>query len=223
MTWFQALDLIGTAVFAVTGAFRAVKHELDLLGVLVLAAFTGIGGGLLRDSLLGRLPPAALSSELHLILCLSMGLLVFFAAPRLATWWNWVKIGDAVGLGLFAALGSVQAFEAGLGPVASTLLGVLGAVGGGVIRDVLVRDLPSVLHAEIYATAAALGALLVWFLHWGTDWPSEWILLAGAGAGTFLRLLAWRLGWSLPRVRRLEAEPSLLARKKARRTQSEEK
>ena len=98
-----ALDLFGTLVFAVTGAFRAVKYELDILGVLVLSVFTGVGGGILRDVILGSYPPAVFTNEIYFLVCLCGGLLVFFTAPRIAQWWHLVKIFDAIGLGVFAA------------------------------------------------------------------------------------------------------------------------
>ncbi|NNM67800.1 MAG: trimeric intracellular cation channel family protein, partial [Spirochaetales bacterium] len=132
-----SLDLIGTFTFAVTGAFKAVKYELDILGVLSLAVITGVGGGILRDLLLGVTPPVVFLNEIYLVLCLVGGLTVFFIAPRIARWWNVVKIFDAVGLGVFAALGALKGFEHHLGVLGTLFMGALTAVGGGAIRDLL--------------------------------------------------------------------------------------
>jgi uncharacterized membrane protein YeiH len=209
---FYALDLFGTLVFAVTGAFRAVKYELDILGVLVLSVFTGVGGGIVRDVVLGTFPPAVFTNELYFLVCLGGGLLVFFTAPRLALWWNVVKVFDAVGLGVFAALGALKGFEHGLGPIGVILMGTVTAVGGGVIRDVLVREIPAVLTSDFYATAAALGALALWGCRAAGLSPE--ISLAAAAALTIgLRLLAMRLRLELPRARPLPAPPAELAKR----------
>lgn len=207
-----ALDLFGTLVFAVTGAFRAVKHQLDILGVLVLSVFTGVGGGILRDVILGAYPPAVFTNEIYFLLCLGGGFLVFFTAPKIARWWNLVKVFDAIGLGVFAALGALKGYEFGLGPIGVVMMGTMTAVGGGVIRDILVSEIPAVLTSDFYATAAALGALSLWGCKalGGSD---ELALLVGAGVTLILRLLAMRFRLNLPRVRNLPAAPAALARK----------
>jgi len=207
-----ALDLFGTLVFAVTGAFRAVKYELDILGVLVLAVFTGVGGGIVRDVVLGSFPPAVFTNELYFLVCLAGGLLVFFTAPRLAQWWNTVKVLDAVGLGVFAALGALKGYDHGLGPIGVILMGTVTAVGGGVIRDVLVSEIPAVLSSDFYATAAALGALSLWICR-ALGLSAEISLTVAAVLTTGLRLLAIRFQFGLPRVRHLPAPPSELTRK----------
>lgn len=209
---FYALDLFGTLVFAVTGAFRAVKYELDILGVLVLSVFTGVGGGILRDVVLGSFPPAVFTNELYFLVCLGGGLLVFFTAPRLALWWNVVKVFDAVGLGVFAALGALKGFEHGLGPIGVILMGTVTAVGGGVIRDVLVSEIPAVLTSDFYATAAALGAFALWGCRAAGVSP-EISLAVAAGLTIGLRLLAMRFRFGLPRARSLPAPPAELAKR----------
>ncbi len=193
------LDLFGTFVFAITGAFRAVRHELDILGVLVLSVFTGVGGGILRDVILGTNPPAVFTDETYFIVCLAGGLLVFFTAPHIARWWNLVQVSDAVGLAVFAALGALKGYEAGLGPIGVVMTGTMTAVGGGVIRDMLVREIPAVLNSDFYATAAALGSLAFWGARWG-GFDDGTALLVAAGLTLLLRLVAMRWKLGLPRI-----------------------
>jgi uncharacterized membrane protein YeiH len=207
-----ALDLFGTFVFAITGAFRAVKYELDILGVLVLSVFTGVGGGILRDVILGAYPPAVFTNEVYFLVCLAGGLLVFFSAPHVARWWTAVKVFDAIGLGVFAALGALKGYDHGLGPIGVVMMGTMTAVGGGVIRDILVSEIPAVLSSDFYATAAALGALAYWACE-ALGWGHEVGLLVAATLTIALRLLAMRFGASLPRVKTLPAPPSELAKK----------
>lgn len=208
---FFALDLVGTLVFAITGAFRAVKHELDILGVLVLSVFTGVGGGILRDVILGVYPPAVFTNETYFLLCLGGGVLVFFLAPHVAKWWNLVKFLDALGLGVFAALGALKGYDHGLGPIGVVMMGTMTAVGGGVIRDILVREIPSVLVSDFYATAAALGALCLWVcVVLGVD--SSVALMVALVVTVLLRLLALKFHIQLPRVRNLPVPPGEMAR-----------
>ena len=207
-----ALDLFGTFVFAITGAFRAVKYELDILGVLVLSVFTGVGGGILRDVILGAYPPAVFTNEIYFLLCLAGGVLVFYSAPYVARWWNVVKIFDAIGLGVFAALGALKGYQHGLGPIGVVMMGTMTAVGGGVIRDILVSEIPAVLATDFYATAAALGALALWCCE-KLGLGNEWSLLVAGCLTLALRLLAMRFKVGLPRVRNLPAPPAELARR----------
>jgi len=158
MTTLDALDLIGTFVFAVAGGFRATRHDLDLLGVMVLAVATGVGGGMIRDVLLGATPAAAIQSELYLGVCLIGGGVAFVAARRVETQWNRVMVADAVGLGVFAAIGALKALEFGLGPIGVMIIAALTATGGGAVRDVLVREIPAVIRHDFYATAVLIGA-----------------------------------------------------------------
>ena len=206
-----ALDIFGTFTFAVSGAFRAVQHELDLLGVLVLAIATGVGGGIVRDLMLGSTPPAAFQDETYLIVCIFGGLVVFFAAHRIAPHWDLVMAADAVGLSVFAAIGSAKADLYGLGAIGVVMMAAITATGGGVIRDVLVREIPAVLRADFYATAALLGGAC--FVAAGRLGCGQSTQLLGAVAVTFiLRVLAMKYGISLPKVRSLPASPSQLTR-----------
>lgn len=210
-----SLDLLGTLIFAVTGAFRAVKHELDILGVLVLSVFTGVGGGILRDVCLGITPPFVFTHEIYFGICLAGGLLVFFIAPRIARWWQVVKLLDALGLGVFAAIGAMKGYEHHLGLIGVVMIGTVTAVGGGVIRDILVREIPAVLSSDFYATAAALGALSLWVAKTLGLTDATAMLLAAA-ITLVLRLLAMYFRIRLPRVASLPAPPGVLARKLVR-------
>lgn len=205
------LDIFGTFVFAVSGAFRAVRHELDILGVLVLAIATGVGGGIARDLMIGYTPPAAFRDETYLLVCVIGGLVVFAAAGKIAPRWDCVMIADAIGLSVFAAIGSAKAELYGLGDIGIIMMAAITATGGGAIRDVLVREIPAVLRADFYATAALLGGAC--FVAAGRLGFSQSTQLICAAAVTFcLRVLAMKYGISLPKMRSLPASPSQLTR-----------
>lgn len=194
-----ALDLVGTFVFALSGALKAARHELDWLGVTVLATLTGVGGGMVRDVLLGDTPPAVFSDERFFLACLAGAVTIIVAAPTVAARWNKVMLADAVGLGLFAALGAAKGAAHGLGPIGVVLMGALTAVGGGVIRDVLVGERPAVLDRGFYATAALLGAAAFVGLT-AVGVAEAAALLAAALTCTGLRLVAMARRARLPRT-----------------------
>lgn len=195
-------DIFGTFVFAVTGGYKAARHELDLLGVLVLAVATGVGGGVVRDIILGATPPAAFHDELYLIVSLAGGLAIFFAGGRIVPRWRIVMWADAVGLGVFTAIGCAKGGLYGLGPIGIVMMGVLTATGGGAIRDMLVREVPAVIRKDFYATAALLGGMIMLACQKAGLGPDVQMMI-GAGFTTGTRLLAMRMGIGLPRVRRL--------------------
>jgi len=199
MTIIDYLDIVGTFVFAVAGAFRATRHHLDLLGVMVLAVATGVGGGMIRDMLLGATPVAAIQSELYLGVCLAGGLVVFFASSRVATQWNRVMIMDAIGLGVFAAIGAAKGLAFGLGPIGVMIMAALTATGGGAVRDILVREVPAVIKHDFYATAALLGGAALLgadALGW-SSWVQIWTAI---GVTSGLRFYAMTRGVGLPKV-----------------------
>ena len=160
-TLLLVLDIVGIAVFASSGALVGVEKKLDLFGVVFLAVGTGLGGGFMRDALLGATPAAALTDWRYITTPLVVGLLVFFVHPAVAKFARVLLLVDAAGLGLFAVAGARKAIDFGVGPVGACGVGMLTAIGGGIIRDVLVREIPTVLHREIYATAALAATLLV--------------------------------------------------------------
>ncbi|MEO0743469.1 MAG: trimeric intracellular cation channel family protein [Bacteroidota bacterium] len=199
MTVLFALDLAGTLVFAMSGALRAARHRLDLLGVLVLATATGIGGGLIRDALLGATPAAALQDEAYLLVCIAGAMLVMLAASRVQAQWDLVRYADAIGLGVFAAMGAAKATLFGLGPFGVMMMAALTATGGGVIRDVLVREVPAVVRNDFYATAALLGGA-VYALALAAGLSPNAALAAAAVVTSGLRILAMTLDLQLPRL-----------------------
>jgi uncharacterized membrane protein YeiH len=191
------LDLVGTFAFALSGALVGVRRRLDLFGVLVLSIVAATGGGIMRDTLVGATPPAALQDWRYVALSVLAGLLTFRAADLIERWRNPVQSLDAVGLGVFAVAGALKAMAFGLGPVGATLLGMLTGIGGGMARDVLVAQVPTVLKAEFYATAALAGAGVV-VSGRALGWSPTWLAVAGIAVCTGLRLFAIRRGWRLP-------------------------
>jgi uncharacterized membrane protein YeiH len=194
-----ALDLAGTFAFALNGAMTAVRHQLDLFGILVLSLAAATFGGITRDVVIGAIPPAALSDWRYVAVSLVAGLTIFFcysAADRLRAP---VLILDAAGLGFFAVSGALKAIAYGLTPFASIMLGVLTGVGGGIARDVLVAEIPTVLRAELYAVAALVGASVVVFgRSLGINSVADAVI--GAALCFGLRFMAIHYGWHLPRA-----------------------
>lgn len=156
------LDLAGTFAFALNGALTAVRAaRLDIVGVVTLGMITALGGGILRDILLGALPPATFSDWRYLLVATAGGLIAFALSRQLDRITLSITVFDALGLGLFAVTGAARALDLGAGAGQAVLLGGITAVGGGTLRDVLVRRIPSVLSSELYAVPALLGALVV--------------------------------------------------------------
>jgi len=157
-----SLDLLGTFAFAITGAIKAANRGLDWFGAIALACATGFCGGIMRDTLLGNTPPLALQKPVYAIVCIFAAILVITIKGKIISRWIFVRIADAIGLGVFTALGAIHAENAGTGGVAIVSLAVLTAIGGGMLRDVLAGEIPQVLKSEIYATAALIGGLFFW-------------------------------------------------------------
>ena len=208
LTEFQAyaastllvLDLIGTFVFALSGAVAGVRERLDLFGVLVLSFAAASAGGIMRDLLIGAVPPAAITDWRYLAVSLLAGLVVFFWYPiseRLRNLRNHVLVFDAAGLALFAVAGTQKALGYRLNPIMAALLGVLTGIGGGMLRDVLVAEVPAVLRSELYAVAALAGALLV-VAGYVLNFPPTTMAMTGAALCFGMRLVAIRRGWRLP-------------------------
>ncbi|MDQ5851446.1 MAG: trimeric intracellular cation channel family protein [Chloroflexota bacterium] len=194
------LDLIGTFVFALSGGLAGVRERLDLFGVLVLSFAAASAGGIMRDLLIGAVPPAAISDWRYLGVSLLAGLVVFFWFPRserLRKLRNLVLIFDAAGLAVFAVAGTQKALGYGLNPVMSALLGMLTGIGGGMLRDLLLAEIPTVLRSELYAVAALAGAVVVVAGH-VLNFPPTVMAIAGATLCFGIRLIAIRRGWRLP-------------------------
>ncbi len=194
----QALDLAGIFVFALSGGVLAVRHRLDLFGVLVLACATAVTGGIVRDVLIGAIPPAALADWRYLATALLAGFASFFWHRTIERLRNPVQLFDAAGLALFAVLGTDKALTFGLSPFAAILLGIITGIGGGIARDLLVVRTPVVLqHTELYAAAAMAGAGIVAIAH-AAGWSQAPAMVAGAVLCFGLRFGAIRHGWRLP-------------------------
>jgi uncharacterized membrane protein YeiH len=194
------LDLLGTFVFALSGAAAGVKNKLDLFGLMVLAFATGSAGGITRDVLIGSIPPASIHDWRYLGICVLAGCVVFLWYPKLDAHRRPVLLLDAAGLALFAVTGTQKSLAAGLNPLMAAFLGMLSGIGGGMLRDILVNETPVVLRADLYAVAAlAAGALVIGSaaLHVAPHIG----MIAGALLCFFLRLMAIYRGWHLPTAR----------------------
>src|SRR5690349_16255058 len=196
-TLLVIFDLGGTFVFALSGGMAGVKHRLDLFGVLVLASAARNSGGITRDVMIGAVPPAALRDWRYVAVSILAGLITFYCYRIISRLSSPVLVFDAAGLALFAVAGAGKALAFHAGPVAAMLLGMLTGIGGGMVRDVLVREIPTVLRTELYAVAALVGAAVVVMgrmLHL----PSSVAATAGAVLCFRLRFMAMRRGWQLP-------------------------
>nr|WP_202977173.1 TRIC cation channel family protein [Nocardioides caeni] len=195
------LDLIGILVFAVSGGLLAVRNQLDIVGVIVLAMATGLGGGVIRDVIIGSVPPPAIADWRYLLAPVVAGLVVFFWHPAVGRFERLVNVFDAFGLGLFCVAGALKAEEFGLGPVPSAALGLVTGVGGGIIRDLLAGRIPTVLrNGELYAIPALAGAAVA---ATGVELGVEPVIIAAPAAAVTIvwRLLAMQRGWSAPVAR----------------------
>ncbi len=196
-TFVRILDLGGTFVFAISGAVAAVNRRLDIFGILVLSFVAGNFGGITRDVLIGAIPPAALSDERYLLVSVLAGLLTFFFYAGVGKLKTPVLLFDAVGLAFFAVAGAQKAVTFELSPVMAALLGMLTGIGGGMMRDVLLTEIPQVLRSDLYAVAALAGASTVVVgdllgLSYAISAPVGGILCFG------IRLMAIKHRWNLP-------------------------
>ena len=194
------LDLLGTFVFALSGATLGVRKQFDLFGVLVISFAAAVSGGIVRDVLIGATPPAAISGWYYLAVSCLAGLIGFYRGSAVERLRNPVQLFDAIGLGLFAVTGAAKALAFGLGPVGAMLLGMLTGIGGGIARDILAARIPVVLQSDLYAVAALAGAAVVVLGRW-LGLPTAPLLVFGAVLVIFLRLMALRHGWRLPVAR----------------------
>ena len=191
------MDLAGTFVFAISGAMLGVKRRLDVFGVLVLSFAASSAGGILRDILIGAVPPTAVSDWRYLATSVAAGLIIFFWYTPMSRLHTAVLLFDAAGLALFSVAGAQKALAYGLGPVMAALLGMVTGAGGGVVRDLLVVRTPAVLQSDIYAVAALLGAGLA-VAGAGLHLPVVPTAICSALACFALRVAAVRYGWHLP-------------------------
>ena len=196
-TLLLVLDLVGTFVFALSGAMAGVRHRLDLFGVLVLSFAAANTGGIVRDLLIGAVPPAAIGDWRYLAVSLLAGSVTFWRPSIIARLRSPVLIFDAAGLALFAVAGTQKALAFGLNPIMAALLGMLTGIGGGLARDMLLAEIPTVLRADLYALAALAGAAVV-VIGAALRLPATAVTIAGAVLCFGLRFIAIRRGWHLP-------------------------
>ncbi|MGW4913707.1 trimeric intracellular cation channel family protein [Streptomyces sp. NPDC004270] len=197
----HTLDVIGIFVFAISGALLAVRKNFDVFGIAVLAEVTALGGGIFRDVIIGAVPPAAFTDLGYFITPLLTAFVVFFLHPHVERIQSSVLVFDAAGLGLFCVTGTTKAYSYGLNLTASVALGLATAVGGGVLRDVLANEVPSLLRwdRDLYAVPAIVGATMVALcIHYDALTP----FTSGLAVVTafVLRLLAMRFHWRAPRA-----------------------
>ncbi|WP_431042037.1 trimeric intracellular cation channel family protein [Streptomyces sp. P1-3] len=197
----HSLDIAGIFVFAISGALLAVRKNFDVFGMAVLAEVTALGGGLFRDLMIGDVPPTAFTDLGYFLTPLVATLIVFFLHPEVERITKAVNVFDAAGLGLFCVTGTTKAHDYGLGLTASATLGLATAVGGGVLRDVLAHEVPSLLRwdRDLYAVPAMVGATLAALLIRFDELNATTSALA-ATVAFVLRLLAMRFGWRAPRA-----------------------
>ncbi len=193
----DVVDLLGTFVFALSGGTAGVRSRFDIFGLMVLAFAAGNAGGITRDLLIGAVPPAAISDWRYLAVCLLAGLATFFWYGYIDRHRTLVLLFDGAGLGLFAVAGTQKAFAAGLNPVMAISMGMLTGIGGGILRDVLVNQTPTVLLADIYAVAALAAGIVVVVGH-ALHLPAVASMTAGALLCFWLRVMAIYRGWHLP-------------------------
>lgn len=201
-----AFDLTGTFVFALSGGIAAIRHRLDAFGVLVLSFAAATSGGIMRDVLIGAVPPASLQDWRYLAVSILAGIVTLVWNDRLARLQHAVLIFDAAGLGLFAVAGAGKALAYNLAPIPAAMLGMLTGIGGGVIRDVLVSEVPVVLRRDVYAIAALAGASV---LVGGEllQLPSNLVAVLGAVLCFTIRMFAIYRKWSFPLGRLPGAHP----------------
>ena len=197
----QTLDLYGTMAFAVTGAFKAIEHKSDIVGVIILSTITGVAGGTIRDIIFGNFPPVVFINPLYLIVTVVTGIIIFILYPSIKIHWNLFLKFDAVGLGVFTVIGASIAYNLfGLNILTMTLAGVLTAVGGGILRDVFVNEVPIIFVKELYASTSFAGVLILFvMLSMGINLYVATI--PSILAVTTIRLLAMKYNWNLPRAR----------------------
>jgi len=195
------LDLFGTMAFAVTGAFKAIEHKADIVGIIILATITGVAGGTIRDVILGKDLPNSLIDPSYVIITVVSAIVIFLLHSKMKKHWNIFLKFDAIGLGVFTVIGSTFAYNMfGMNFLVIVLSGMLTAIGGGILRDVFVSQTPIVFVKELYASASFLGAAVFYLVILLTN-----DVYAGTISGlllaTGLRMVAMKYNWNLPKVK----------------------
>ena len=195
------LDLFGTMAFAVTGAFKAIEHKADIVGIIILATITGVAGGTIRDIVLGKTLPNSLIDPAYVIITVVSAIVLFFLYSKMRKHWNIFLKFDAIGLGVFTVIGATFAYNlVGMNFLVIVLAGMLTAIGGGILRDIFVNQTPIVFVKELYASASFIGAVLFYFTLLITN-ELYAATIIGLVITTVLRLVAMKYNWNLPRVK----------------------
>ncbi|MCL1079648.1 trimeric intracellular cation channel family protein [Parashewanella spongiae] len=196
--WIYFFDLWGTAVFALTGALAAGHHRMDPFGVFVLAGVTAVGGGSIRDALMGTTPVFWLQDQTYILVVLTTVMLTLsFTRTNHSAPWYLLPIADALGLALFTVIGAEKAMGLGLSEVSIVIMGVITGVGGGVLRDILCRQVPMIMRTEIYATSSIVGAI-IYCLCLNMEFDSMAAVVVAMTSAFVIRLAAIKWQLSLP-------------------------
>ena len=199
--FIYVLDLFGTMAFAVTGAFKAIEHKADIVGIIILATITGLAGGTIRDVVFGKTLPNSLIDPTYVIITVISAVVLFLLYSKMKKHWNLFLKFDAVGLGVFTVIGATFAYNLfGMNFLIIVLSGMLTGIGGGILRDVFVNQTPIVFVKELYASASFIGAIVFYFTLLITNEVYAATIL-GIVLTTGLRLVAMKYNWNLPRVR----------------------
>ncbi len=193
----EALDWIGTFAFALSGGLLGVQKRFDLFGVLFLSFVVAVAGGMIRDVLIGAVPPAGISEIHYFVIAIIGGLITFYCYPRVVSRQHQISLLDAVGLGLFAVIGAAKAVDHGINPLMAAIMGMLTGIGGGMMRDVLAGEVPFVLRSDLYAVAALAAGAIVALGH-VLGMPRLYPMLVGAAICILLRIMAIYRGWRAP-------------------------
>ena len=199
--FIYVLDLFGTMAFAVTGAFKAIEHKADIVGIIILATITGLAGGTIRDIVFGKTLPNSLIDPAYVIITVISAIVLFLLYSKMKKHWNVFLKFDALGLGVFTVIGATFAYNLfGMNFLIIVLSGMLTAIGGGILRDVFVNQTPIVFVKELYASASFIGAITFYFTLLITNEVYAATIL-GIILTTGLRLVAMKYNWNLPRVK----------------------
>ncbi|MDX1596311.1 MAG: trimeric intracellular cation channel family protein [Nitrosopumilaceae archaeon] len=198
--FIRILDYLGTFAFAVTGATKAISHKADIFGIIVLATVVGVAGGITRDVIFGRFP-IAFSDPIYVGITVVTGVVIFFSYSYFRQRMNVWLVFDAIGLGVFSIIGATIAYQLiGLNFLPMLFGGMITAIGGGILRDVFVREIPIVFVKEVYAVASLIGVVVFYgVLSYGLD--LQFASIIGIAVATGIRLLAMKYNWNLPKVR----------------------
>jgi len=200
MTFLQFLDFTGTVAFAASGAIAGARKHLDLYGICFLAIVTAVGGGTVRDALLGRLPPFSFTNITYFILSVLTAIAIFIFYKHISATYSLLVWMDALGLGVFNVIGITVALESGVGYFGSICFGVITGTGGGMLRDVLIGEIPFVLKQEVYATACIVAGMLFCLLHF-TGINMQLNMVVSSMLLFAVRMVTFKLDINIPRIK----------------------